>query len=74
MNAQRLEIYYERKRDLKNMSRRYYIHLIIVPEREKRIVGREELVNIVKERTQRLMRRKKLSRILVKCLSSKDKE
>lgn len=56
------------------MSRRYYIHLIIVPEREKRIVGREELVNIVKERTQRLMRRKKLRQILVKFLSSKDKE
>lgn len=34
-----------RDRDLKNMSRKYYIHLIIVPEREKRIVGREELIS-----------------------------
>lgn len=63
-----------REGDLKNRSKRYNILLIVVPESDKTTIGREELVNKVKERIQRLVRRKKLRCILVKFLKSQEKE
>lgn len=63
-----------REKDSKNSSTGYSIHLITVPERKERTVGREELASTVKEGTQRLMTRKKLRCILVKIPRSTDTE